>query len=205
MASASHGSSAPNSSNPTLDTARSNARLVIRTDNEILDAVDDAGDLESPQPVLDEMDMIRLSVPGTLQFRDVVLRVVTSACKLVRALATGKQETSRQSHEFDDKVVSAVGEAFNNVAIHAYRDVSPGAVELEIEVSAEGITVRLSDTGRVFEPAAAVQSQPDLATLPESHMGLYIMRSCVDKVTYRPGAPPELPNQLTLTKRFSAG
>ena len=27
-------------------------------------------------------------------------------------------------------MVSAVGEAFNNVAIHAYRDVSPGAVEL---------------------------------------------------------------------------
>lgn len=143
-------------------------------------------------------------MPGTLQFRDVVLRAVTSACKLVRALATNKQEASRQSHEFDDKVVSAIGEAFNNVAIHAYRDVSPGAVEIEIEVSADGITVRLSDTGHTFEPAAAMQQQPDLATLPESHMGLFIMHSCMDKVTYRPGAPPALPNQLTLTKRFSA-
>lgn len=174
-----------------------------RTDSEILAAVEDAGDSSNPKLVLDEMDMIRLSVPGTLQFRDVVLRVVTSACKLVRVQATGKQEASRQSHEFDDKVVSAVGEAFNNVAIHAYRDLSPEAVELEIEVSAQGITVRLSDTGHVFEPAVAVQSQPDFATLPESHMGLYIMRSCVDRVTYRPGAPPQLPNQLTLTKRFS--
>jgi serine/threonine-protein kinase RsbW len=155
--------------------------------------------------VLDEMDMIRLSVPGTLQYRDVVLRVVTSACKLVRALALGKQEASREPHEFDDKVVSAVGEAFNNVAIHAYRDVSPGAVELELEIGAGGIVVRMSDTGRAFEPALEAQRQPDLATLPESHMGLFIMRSCMDQVTYRPGTSAQVPNQLTLRKRFSAG
>jgi serine/threonine-protein kinase RsbW len=199
MARAKNGKSEPNSSSPTTDAAKSIARLVICTDSEILD-LDDAGDPSTS--VLDEMDMIRLSVPGTLQFRDLVLRVVTSACKLVRVLATGKQEASRQSHDFDDKVVSAIGEAFNNVAIHAYRDVSPGAVELEIEVSAEGIVVRLSDSGHTFEPALAVQQQPDLATLPESHMGLFIMRSCMDKVTYRPGAPPQLSNQLTLTKRY---
>ena len=143
-------------------------------------------------------------MPGTLQYRDVVLRVVTSACKLVRALAKAKQEASREASDFDDKVVSAVGEAFNNVAIHAYRDVSPEAVELEVELGAEGITIRMSDTGRSFEPAAEVQRQPDLATLPESHMGLFIMRSCMDKVTYRPRSSPTMPNQLTLTKRFIA-
>lgn len=142
-------------------------------------------------------------MPGTLQYRDVVLRVVTSACKLVRALATGKQEMSRDSHEFDDKVVSAVGEAFNNVAIHAYRDVSPGAVELELDISAGALTVRMADTGRAFEPAHEAKRQPD--ALPESHMGLYIMRSCMDEVTYRPRASAELPNLLTLSKRFHAG
>lgn len=174
--------------------------MVIRTDGEILEA---RGVLSSSKALLEEMDMIRLSVPGTLQYRDVVLRVVTSACKLVRALAKGKQETSREvPDDFDDKVVSAVGEAFNNVAIHAYRDVSPEAVELEIDVSADGITIRMSDTGHVFEPAAEVERQPDLATLPESHMGLFIMRSCMDKVTYRPGVSPSVPNQLTLTKRL---
>ncbi len=151
------------------------------------------------------MDMIRLSVPGTLQYRDVVLRVVTSACKLVRAHAKAKQEASREVPDFDDKVVSAIGEAFNNVAIHAYRDVSPEAVELEIEIGDDGITIRMSDTGHSFEPATEVKRQPDLATLPESHMGLYIMRSCMDKVTYRPRASPTMPNQLTLTKRFIAG
>ena len=164
--------------------------------------MDDVADLVTAHPGLGDKDIIRLSVPGTLRYRDVVLRVVTSACKLVRMMAVGKQEAGPQSHDFEDKVVSAVGEAFNNVAIHAYRDVSPGAVGLEIEVSADGITLCMSDSGRVFEPAVEAQRQPDLATLPESHMGLYIMRSCMDKVTYRPGRSLVTPNLLTLTKRF---
>jgi serine/threonine-protein kinase RsbW len=175
---------------------------VIRTVSGILDRVDDLADLAKAHSGLDDTDIIQLSVPGTLRYRDVVLRVVTSSCKLVRAMAMGKQEISRESQEFDDKVVSAVGEAFNNVAIHAYRDLSPGAVGFEIEVNAEGITLRMSDTGHAFEPAIEVQRQPDLATLPESHMGLYIMRSCMDKVTYRPGSSPAMPNLLTLTKRL---
>ena len=148
------------------------------------------------------MDMIRLSVPGTLGYRDVVLRVVTAACRLVRSSALGKQEPSREQHQFDDKVVSAVGEAFNNVAIHAYRDLAPGAVDIEIDVSAEGITLRMADTGHSFEPGVEVKRTPALDSLPESHMGLYIMRSCMDKVTYRPGNDA-LPNLLTMTKRFT--
>jgi serine/threonine-protein kinase RsbW len=120
----------------------------------------------------------------------------------VRATALGKQEPSREQHQFDDKVVSAVGEAFNNVAIHAYRGVLPGAVDLEIEASVDGITLRMSDTGTAFEPADEAKRTPALDSLPESHMGLYIMRSCMDKVTYRPGCPGTTANQLTLTKRF---
>jgi serine/threonine-protein kinase RsbW len=120
-------------------------------------------------------------------------------------MAGVKQEPSRSSHEFDDKVVSAVGEAFNNVAIHAYRDLSVGPVGLEIEVAADGITLRLSDTGRVFEPGVESKKMPALDSLPESHMGLYIMRSCMDKVTYRPGNGEAVPNLLTLSKRFTPG
>jgi serine/threonine-protein kinase RsbW len=149
-----------------------------------------------------EMDMIRLSVPGTLRYRGVVLRVVASSCKLMRAMASTKQEPSRDSDEFDDKVVSAVGEAFNNVAIHAYRDLSAGAVGVELELSPEGITIRLSDTGHRFEPKG--EKLPDLTALPESHMGLYIMRSFMDKVTYQPGNAEGDANVLTMTKRYVA-
>ena len=147
------------------------------------------------------MDMIKLSVPGTLLFRDVVLRVTASTCRLVRAMAHGKQEPSREDHAFDDKVVSAVGEAFNNVAIHAYRGSAVGTVDLEFEIHPDGITIRLLDTGLAFEPTK--EHAPDLTLLPESNMGLYIVRSCMDEVSYQRGAPPSTPNVHTLTKRYT--
>lgn len=147
------------------------------------------------------MDMIRLSVPGTLRYRGVVLRVVASSCKLMRSMSGSKQDPSRDTDEFDDKVVSAVGEAFNNVAIHAYRDLSPGPVDVELELREDGITIRMSDKGRCFEPKG--EKLPDLTTLPESHMGLYIVRSFMDEVTYRPGVEQGAANVLTLTKRYA--
>jgi len=44
------------------------------------------------------MDIIKLSVPGTLLFRDVVLRVTASTCRLARAMAhpNQEQEASRE-------------------------------------------------------------------------------------------------------------
>ena len=146
--------------------------------------------------------MIRLSVPGTLRYRDIVLRVVASACRLLRPQRSTKQETSRESEvaDFDDKVVSAVGEAFNNVAIHAYRGRSPGTVELELEVQPQGVTIRLSDMGKSYDPTRT--PTPSLDLLPESNMGLYLMRSCMDHVSYRAGNPPQSPNVLTMSKRY---
>jgi serine/threonine-protein kinase RsbW len=146
------------------------------------------------------MDMIRLSVPGTLLFRDVVLRVAASGCRLTRSMTGDKQEPSRDAQEFDDKVVSAVGEAFNNVAIHAYRGRAAATVEVEFEIRKEGITIRFLDTGAGFEQSE--QQMPDLAQLPESNMGLYIVRSFMDEVTYRRGDAPSAPNVLTLTKHY---
>jgi serine/threonine-protein kinase RsbW len=151
---------------------------------------------------MDDIDMVRLSVPGTLRYRDLVLRVVTSFCRLARTTTATKQEASRAvGDDFDDKVVSAVGEAFNNVAIHGYRGRPPGNVELELELDGDGIVIRLFDTGLAFDPT--LEPPPTLASLPESHMGLFIIGSCVDSVSYRTGTPPNLPNVLTLTKRYA--
>lgn len=142
-------------------------------------------------------------MPGNLRYRDVVLRVVAASCKLMRAMATpgSKQDPSRGVNDFDDKVVSAVGEAFNNVAIHAYRDLPAGSVELEFELEETGITIRLLDHGHGFEPKQ--EKLPDLTALPENHMGLYIMRSFMDQVTYQPGSGAGAANVLTMSKRFT--
>jgi len=59
----------------------------------------------------------------------------------------------------------------------------------------EAIVVRLEDWGKVYDPAAYIEL-PD--ELPERGMGLFIIRSFMDELTYAAGPP----NVLTLKKRW---
>jgi serine/threonine-protein kinase RsbW len=139
---------------------------------------------------------VRLSIPGSLEYRDLAIRVVAAACKLVR----GREAVDDDARaDFDNHVVSAFGEAFNNAAIHAYRGRSPGALEIEIDVGPREITLRLVDHGAGFDPLAV--AEPDLDSLPESGLGLFIMRSFMDAVSYQTG-DGENPNVLSMTKRI---
>lgn len=132
--------------------------------------------------------MIHLRVPGSLRYRDLAVRVVGAACKLV---GDGKGP-----REWDNQVVSAFGEAFNNAAIHSYRGKQPGDVVIEVDAASTHITIRLLDYGTSFD--LAMVPNPDLDALPESGLGLYIMRSFMDEVTYVAGSP----NVLSMTKRY---
>ncbi len=145
--------------------------------------------------------MIRLSVPGALPYRDVVLRVVASSCKLLLARHPETQKASHEDHddELAMQVVSAVSEVFNNIAIHGYENRPPGRVELEIEIEDHQITLRVSDTGNSYDLASI--KAPELEQLPESQMGLFIVRSFMDEVRYEPGDGAGTPNVLTLIKR----
>jgi serine/threonine-protein kinase RsbW len=133
--------------------------------------------------------IIRLEVQGTLEHRDVALRTVSAACRLP---FRGVREDRFQ--EFRSHVVSAVGEAFNNIAIHGYKGRTPGTVEIEVAATAEQLSVELRDYGVSYDPDAA--PSPDLEALPESGLGVFIMKSFMDRVEYTPGAP----NVLKLTK-----
>lgn len=135
-------------------------------------------------------------------YRDLVLRVVAASCKLVRRadeLQDTGQDTLESHDEFEAQVISAFGEAFNNIAIHGYAD-HPGEVRMEIETEQDAITIRVFDDGRTFDPTRVALPQ----ALPESGMGLYIIRSFMDEVTYQPGNPPRTPNMLCMKKRRSA-
>ncbi len=135
--------------------------------------------------------VIHLRVPGTLRYRDLAVRVVGSACKLV---GTPDETTGPiRNTQWDNEVVSAFGEAFNNAAIHSY-DGKPGDVEIEVDAGVSAITIRLIDYGKSF--AIEEVPQPDLDALPESGLGLYIIRSFMDEVKYVAGSP----NVLSMTK-----
>ena len=96
---------------------------------------------------------------------------------------------------FLDEFVSAFGEAFNNVVLHSYAGMDPpGAVQIDIAWDSEKITACLMDEGKSFDPGSV--PSPDLEALPESGMGLFIIRSFVDELEYVAGPP----NVVRLTK-----
>ena len=107
-----------------------------------------------------------------------------------------------QARDFEEGLISAVSEAFNNVALHAYAGRAVGRAELEAEIAHDTITIRLSDFGRAFDPEE--ETSPDLDGLHESKMGLYLIRSCVDAFSYARGNPPRSPNVMTLKKSYFA-
>lgn len=129
-------------------------------------------------------------MPGAIAYRHLAIRLVSTACKMALDSALDAEDP-----DFEPEVVSAFGEAFNNVAVHGYRGVPPEPVQIEVDWDDAGLTITMTDTGRVFDPESV--APPDLDDLPERGMGLFIMASSMDEVDYRPGPP----NVLRLMKR----
>jgi serine/threonine-protein kinase RsbW len=137
--------------------------------------------------------VVCLEVPGKIECRDVVMRTVSAACKWIGL--TAQRQGLPESH-FHMHVVSAVGEAYNNIVLHGYGGSRAGQVQVAIENGYECVRVVIKDTGASFDPAQA--ACPDLTALPESGLGIFVMRSMVDELSYVAGSP----NVLTLVKRF---
>jgi serine/threonine-protein kinase RsbW len=133
--------------------------------------------------------VIRVKLPGLLEYRDLAIRMVASACKLAH------KKRRSMNGEFDAEVISAFGEAFNNVAKHSYEE-HGGDLEIEIETGDDTLVIRLIDYGKSYDISQV--PEPDLEALPESGLGLYIMRACMDDITYTSGSP----NVLTMTKKL---
>jgi serine/threonine-protein kinase RsbW len=136
--------------------------------------------------------VIRLRVPGMLKYRDLAVRTVAAVCKL--AYDERGPGARKPGPNFDEEVVSAFGEAFNNVAIHGYRNRPAGDVEIEMHLTNDRLVIRIIDYGHSFDINAV--KQPDLEALPESGLGIFIIRSFMDAVAYTPGQP----NVLQMTK-----
>jgi serine/threonine-protein kinase RsbW len=131
-------------------------------------------------------------MPGLLEHRDVALRAVSAACKLI----TPRRPHRFEMNEFRTHVVSAVGEAFNNIVLHGYAGRSDGVIEMEIRTDPDRITVELRDYGESFDLDAV--ATPNLDLLPESGLGIFIIKAFMS-IRYRPGRP----NVLTLSKTLA--
>src|SRR5438045_883397 len=131
---------------------------------------------------------IRMTVLGILEHRDIVLRAISAACKLV---TVQPQIQSRDWQEFQAEVVSAVSEAFNNLVLHGYEGRRDVRIDLIIRPGDARIEIEMRDWGKGFDPKAV--PMPVLEAMPESGMGLFIMQSFME-MKYRKGRP----NLLTL-------
>ncbi len=140
-------------------------------------------------------ELIHLRVPGELTYRDLITRAVTKCCKV--AVQKRHELTNRLAPpDFTHELVSAVGEAFNNVVLHAYDGTEAGAITMVLRFDANCVEVEVQDCGHSFDPDDI--PEPDLSELPEGGMGLFIMKAFVDEVRYDAGEP----NVLLLRKYF---
>jgi serine/threonine-protein kinase RsbW len=142
----------------------------------------DAGQAESGDVC---RKVVSFRMPASLQLRALAVDLVLS---LIRQVPTADQV-------FQHEMITAFGEAFNNIVIHGYRDRSDGILEVEAELRDDEMTLRLSDTGQAFDFEAL--DPPDLDSMPEHGMGVFMIHALIDEVVYRRGAP----NVLSLRKR----
>jgi serine/threonine-protein kinase RsbW len=140
---------------------------------------------------------VLLRVPAALAYRELASRTVAAVAKLSQGGPSGPGSSA--TRRFTNELLSAVGEAFNNIVIHAYAHTEPGAVEIELTWSPEQVVVEVRDTGASFDFDAV--PLPDLEAPQEKGMGVFIIRSFVDEAEYRAGCP----NVLVLTKRSVIG
>ncbi len=146
---------------------------------------------------------IRLTVPGTLRYRPIAVRVVSEAARLVSASASNPDDDP-QVHDvrdpFDTAVVSAFMEIFNNVAIHAYKRREVGTIEIVITPDERQLVIEIKDQGQPFDidGVAELPEELDEHSLPEGGMGIHIAKTMLDEMTYEPGPP----NLWRLCKRL---
>jgi serine/threonine-protein kinase RsbW len=81
-----------------------------------------------------------------------------------------------------------VVEAVNNAIVHAYQQQAGCRVETAITLFPDRISFEISDFGaaiREFSPRTLEFDPNVIATIPESGMGLFIIQSIMDEVSYR--------------------
>lgn len=98
------------------------------------------------------------------------------------------------------KIALAVDEACTNVIKHAYRNDPTKKITVTVKSRAGGLEIAIADTGATFDPAR-VQT-PDmkeyLSHYRHGGLGMYLMKSLMDKVEYKIDTGRR--NEVRLTK-----
>jgi serine/threonine-protein kinase RsbW len=135
-------------------------------------------------------DRLHIEVPSCLVYRDSVGALILQICERL------EREGLEPGTAF--QVVSAFNEAFNNVALHS----ANGAVQVLVELSETELCIEMRDYGPPFDYSSV--PMPDLDDLPESGLGVFIMRSFMTRVDYTPRTE-RTPNVLRMVRALTEG
>jgi serine/threonine-protein kinase RsbW len=112
------------------------------------------------------------------------------------ALDAGIPETTVEN------IILAVDEACTNIIKHAYKLSPEGEIIIKIDYDEEKFTVMIIDYGKSFDPEKV--PLPDLQKYYREHrvggLGMYLMKSLMDDVTYT--SIPGKYNQVLLSKNI---
>jgi anti-sigma regulatory factor (Ser/Thr protein kinase) len=84
-------------------------------------------------------------------------------------------------------VLVAVGEICNNVIKHAYAGQSGQPITIALSAFPHRLIIDVEDEGVPYDPGG--YEPPDLATVPERGMGLFLVRRSVDEVAFDTARP----------------
>ena len=101
-----------------------------------------------------------------------------------------------------EKIILAVDEACTNIIKHAYKHSPEGEIIIKVEYDKEKFYVTIIDYGISFDPGKI--PLPDLQKYYREHrvggLGMYLMKSLMDDVTYT--SVPGKFNQVLLSKKI---
>lgn len=123
---------------------------------------------------------------------------------LVSLAVRGICQNTLQDDEIPRQMELSVVEAVNNAIKHAYGGLPGHEVLVTVVVLPDRFVFSVSDSGKAmaaFEPVEPEVDPDDLDSLPESGMGLMIIRAAMDLVNYR---SQDGRNTLTMTKLLPA-
>lgn len=80
-------------------------------------------------------------------------------------------------------LVVALSEACSNAHRYAYEGRKSGRIDLQVELSADGVEIRVRDYGKGFDPRD--YRAPELGRPREGGYGIYLMKRLTDRLEHR--------------------
>ena len=131
------------------------------------------------------MDKVEIGIHSNPKYSKIVRCAVTHLCDL-GGLSAAAANT----------ITLAVDEALTNIMRHAYGGATDESIRIECRLLEDRLEFVLRDRGAQVDPAS-IQSR-DLADVRPGGLGVHLIRSTMDEVTYQ--HHPDGGNELRLVK-----